>query len=325
MSPIHDQDQRPLLLAGPSLGLRLAILGSLAIALMIADHQQQYMTVVRSWLSAAAYPFHWAVDAPFSAWRFASDTLSTRTALRGDNERLAKENRELRLRLMRFDALEQENRRLREARSESSRVAARSLVAEILRVDLDPNRQRVLVNKGSSDGVFVGQAALDASGVFGQVTRVGPVSAEVILISDPEHAIPVQINRTGVRTIAVGQGQAGQLLLPYLPRNADVDQGDLIVSSGLGGVFPPGYPVAQVNEVRRDPAEPLLAVGATPLAHLDRDPEILLVWFDNRIVEPEDAPPPEPAATDGDPVADGAAAPDGGGTAGRPVEPVTRP
>lgn len=325
MSPIQDQDHRPLLLAGPSLGLRLAILGSLAVALMIADHQQQYMTVVRGWLSAAAYPFHWAVDAPFSAWRLASDRLSTRAALRADNERLEGENRELRLRLMRFDALEQENRRLREARAESSRVAARSLVAEILRVDLDPNRQRVLVNKGSGDGVFVGQAALDASGVFGQVTRVGPVSAEVILISDPEHAIPVQINRTGVRTIAVGQGQAGQLLLPYLPRNADIDAGDLIVSSGLGGVFPPGYPVAQVSEVRRDPAEPLLTVGATPLAHLDRDPEVLLVWFDNRIVEPEDTRPAQPAPTGVDPGAGDAAATGGGGTAGRPAEPVTRP
>jgi rod shape-determining protein MreC len=197
---------------------------------------------------------------------------------------------------MRFEALEQENRRLREARAGSARVAERSIVAEILKVDLDPYRQRVLVNKGTRDGVFVGQAALDASGVFGQVTRVGPLSAELILISDPEHAIPVQINRTGVRTIAVGLGQTGQLLLPYLPRNADIAEGDLVVSSGLGGVFPPGYPVARVSEVRRDPSEPLLSVGAAPLAQLDRDPEVLLVWFDNRIVEPAPEPDAVPAA-----------------------------
>lgn len=305
MSPIQDQDHRPLLLAGPSLGLRLSILCAAAIALMVADHRQQYMTDVRGWLSVAAYPFHWAVDAPFSAWRFVSETFRTRESLQEDNERLAGENRELRLRQMRFEALEQENERLREARASSARVAERSLVAEILRVDLDPYRQRVLIDKGYRAGVFVGQAALDAEGVFGQVTRVGPVSAEIIMISDPEHAIPVQINRTGVRTIAVGLGQTSKLMLPYLPRNADIAEGDLVVSSGLGGVFPPGYPVARVAEVTRDPAEPLLSVGATPLAQLDRDPEVLLVWFDNRIVEPTgtgetDVPPAGTATPSGD-------------------------
>jgi rod shape-determining protein MreC len=306
---MHDQDHRPLLLQGPSLGLRLAILVAAALALMVADHRQGYLGVVRSWLSVAAYPVVWAVDAPSSAWRFASASLSTRGSLKEQNDRLSSQNRELRLRLLRLDSLEQENRRLREARASSARVAEKSLVAEILKIDLDPFRQRILVDKGSRDGVFVGQAALDGSGVFGQVTRVGPVSAEIIMISDPDHAIPVQINRTGVRTIAVGQGQAGSLLLPYLPRNADVAVGDLVVSSGLGGVFPPGYPVATVSEVHSDPAEPLLSVSATPLAQLDRDPEVLLVWFDNRIIEPEaagtdaspaaappDKPAPPPAA-----------------------------
>lgn len=307
MSPIQDQDHRPLLLAGPSLGLRLAILSLAAVGLMVADHRLGYMGVVRDALSVATYPFHWAVDAPSSAWRALSDTFTTRATLSADNERLQDENLDLKLRLMRFDALEQENRRLREARAGSARVAERYLVAEILQVDLDPYRQRVLIDKGSRDGVFVGQAALDAEGVFGQVTRVGPVSAEIIMISDPAHAIPVQINRTGVRTIAVGLGQTGKLLLPYLPRNADIAEGDLVVSSGLGGVFPPGYPVARVAEVVRDPAEPLLSVGVTPMAHLDRDPEVLLVWFDNRIVEPvvpegTEPPPDIPSDPDATPV-----------------------
>ncbi|MDH4260736.1 MAG: rod shape-determining protein MreC, partial [Gammaproteobacteria bacterium] len=161
------------------------------------------------------------------------------------------------------------------------------LFAEIVRVDLDPFRQRVLINKGSLAGVFRGQAALDANGIFGQVTRVGPLSAEVILISDPEHAIPVQVNRTGARTIALGTGRSGQLSLPYLPQNSDVVAGDLLVSSGLGGVYPPGYPVGRITDVGRDPSQPLLSVAAEPLAALDRDPEILLVWFDNTVVEPE--------------------------------------
>jgi len=287
LSPIQDQDHRPLLLAGPSLGLRLAILSLAAVAMMVADHRFGYMGVVRDGLSVATYPFHWAVDAPSSAWGALTGTFRTRSTLQADNERLEAENLDLKLRLMRYDALEQENRRLREARAGSARVAERYLVAEILQVDLDPYRQRVLIDKGSRDGVFAGQAALDSEGVFGQVTRVGPVSAEIIMVSDPAHAIPVQINRTGVRTIAVGLGQTGKLLLPYLPRNADIAEGDLVVSSGLGGVFPPGYPVARVAEVVRDPAEPLLSVGVTPLAQLDRDPEVLLVWFENRIVEPD--------------------------------------
>jgi rod shape-determining protein MreC len=317
LPPIQDQDHRPLLLEGPSLGLRLAVLAAMALALMVADHQQGYLGVVRSWLSVAAYPVVWAVDAPSSAWRFATESLSTRGSLKEQNARLSSQNRELRLRLLRLDSLEQENRRLREARASSARVAERSLVAEILRIDLDPFRQRVLVDKGSRDDVFVGQAALDGSGVFGQVTRVGPVSAEIIMISDPDHAIPVQINRTGVRTIAVGQGQAGSLLLPYLPRNADVSEGDLVVSSGLGGVFPPGYPVATVSEVRSDPSEPLLTVSATPLAQLDRDPEVLLVWFDNRIVEPE-TPAGGPTSTV--PPSQSSAAESAGGAAGPPPE-----
>lgn len=298
MPPIQDQDSRPLLLQGPSLGLRLAILAAVSIALMVADQRQQYTQSVRAALSAAAYPFVWLVDAPFTGYAAAREALRTRETLEAENSRLEAENLKLSLKLLRFEALEQENQRLRAARESSARVAERFVVAEILSVDLDPFRRRVLVDKGSMDGAFRGQAALDARGVFGQVTRVGPVTAEVIMISDPEHSIPVQINRTGVRTIAVGTGQPGRLALPYLPRNADIEVGDLVVTSGLGGVFPPGYPVASISEVRRDPAEPLLMVDAVPLADLDRDPEVLLVWFDNRIVEPpdEEAPPPLPQA-----------------------------
>lgn len=294
---MHDQDSRPLLLEGPSLGLRLVILAAASVALMVADQRQQYLPVVRGWLSVAVYPVHWAVDAPSSAWRAVREAVTARAGLQAENTRLESQNLLLELRLQRFEALERENQRLREARESSSRVVQRSLVAEILKVDLDPFRQRVLVDKGTRDGVFRGQSVLDAYGIFGQVTRAGPISAEVIMISDPEHAIPVQVNRTGVRTIAVGTGRPDLLLLPYLPRSADVEAGDLVVSSGLGGVFPPGYPVALVGEVVRDPAQPLLAVRASPLAHLDRDPQVLLVWFDNVVAEPEEpATGPEGAA-----------------------------
>ena len=289
----HEPDSRPLLLGGPALGLRLIVLAILSAGLMVADHRQHHLAVIRDWMSAAAYPFQWAVQAPLQAWTATRESFASRTRIEADNVKLASDNLVLRLKLMRFDSLEQENQRLRAARESSARVVQRTLVAEIVRVDLDPFRQRVLINKGSRDGVFRGQAALDANGIFGQVTRAGPLSAEVILISDPEHAIPVQINRTGARSIALGTGRSGLLSLPYLPQNADVIAGDLLVSSGLGGVYPPGYPVGRVTAVIRDPGQPLLAVEAEPLAALDRDPEVLLVWFDNAVVEPEAEPEPE--------------------------------
>jgi rod shape-determining protein MreC len=225
------------------------------------------------------------------------ESFATRTRVEAENVKLASDNLVLRLKLLRFESLEQENQRLRAVRESSARVVQRSLVAEIVRVDLDPFRQRVLINKGTRDGVFRGQAAIDAAGIFGQVTRAGPISAEIILISDPEHAIPVQVNRTGVRSIALGTGRSGLLSLPYLPQNSDVIVGDLLVSSGLGGVYPPGYPVGKVTAVTRDPGQPLLAVEAAPLAGLDRDPEILLVWFDNAVVEPETQAEAKPAAS----------------------------
>ena len=146
-------------------------------------------------------------------------------------------------------------------------------------VDLDAFRQRILVDKGARDGVYVGQAVLDAGGVFGQVARVGQLTAEVILVSDAAHAIPVQVNRNGLRTIAVGTGDMGRLKLPYLPTSADVIVGDLLVTSGLGGGFPAGYPVGTVAEVKRDPAASLADVDVKPAAALDRSRELMFVWL----------------------------------------------
>ena len=122
---------------------------------------------------------------------------------------------------------------------------------------------------------------LDDCGLLGQTIHIGPWSTEVILVTDPEHAVPVQIERTGLRTIAVGAGNEGTLALPYLPANADVKPGDLLVTSGLGGVFPAGYPVARVAEVHRDAVQPLAQVRAVPLARIDRDREVALVWFND--------------------------------------------
>ncbi|MFZ9085365.1 MAG: rod shape-determining protein MreC [Steroidobacteraceae bacterium] len=286
MASRQDHDYRPLLVSGPSLAARLFMLVIVSGILMIADHRAGYLDALRSTLMAGLYPLQRSVDAPFSAARWLSGGLATHSMLRRENGRLAEENRELRLRQMRLDALERENARLREASQTTARVIDRYLVAELVRVEMDRLRHRVLVNRGSTDGVYVGQPALDAQGVFGQVTRVGPVSAEVIMISDPAHALPVAINRTGMRTIAYGRGTLERIELPFLPGNADIEPGDLVVTSGLGGVFPPGYPVGEVEELLKEPGEQGLRVTVRPLARLSSDPEVLLAWYDNQLVEP---------------------------------------
>jgi rod shape-determining protein MreC len=225
--------------------------------------------------------------------------------LLAENEELRSAARENDLRLLRLEAIEQENLRLRGLVNAAPRDAEKVRAATILRVDLDPLRHRVLVDRGTRDGVTRGLPVIDGSGVFGQTTNVGPMASEVILLSDPTHAMPVQIARNGLRTIAVGTGDARRLTLPYLPRNADVQVDDLLVSSGLGGVFPAGFPVARISEVKRDPSQPLATVNAVPAAALDRDSEVLIVWFEARVPLPAAEPPaPAPAA----PVAAAAAA-----------------
>ncbi len=190
------------------------------------------------------------------------------------------------------------------------------VVASILNVDLDPYRHRVLLDKGAADGVFKGQAILDAEGIVGQVFRVNPHTSEAILISDAEHAIPVQSNRSGVRTIAVGTGDPDKLSLPFVTVESDLRAGDLLLSTGMGGVFPPGYPVAEVTEVERAATATFAKVEARPTAHLDRAREVLLVWFRPPVpaaptAQDEPARSRRPTATGGRPMrADSTLAPD---------------
>ena len=301
-------DTRPIIGRGPPLGATFLTLAIAAIALMVADQRYDQLTRVRAWLSAAVYPVQVVVDLPFRAWDWVSGSFADRSRLRQENLELTARLRLANLQLQRFAALEDENRRLRDMRENSAGVAERVLVASILNVDLDPFRHRVLLDKGAADGVFKGQAVLDADGIFGQVAQVHAKTAEVILISDAEHAIPVQSNRSGLRTIAVGTGDSKRLSLPFVTVEADLKQGDLLISTGMGGVFPPGYPIAEVTQVVRNASTTFALVDARPTARLDRDREVLLVWFDPPAaveqppaadMAPTEAPPTEaaPAST----------------------------
>src|SRR5271163_2691278 len=254
--------------------LRCVLYSLLALGLIIVDKRYDQLGRIRRVLSIVAYPVQIAVASPFEGWDWFRESVTTRDALRTDKTRL-----EAQFRLQRYEALEAESQRLRALRDSTAGVSDRFIVGNVMDVDLDAFRERVLVDKGARDGVFVGQAVLDAGGVFGQVARVEQPTSEVILVSDPAHAIPVQINRTGLRTIAVGTGDLSRLKLPYLPTSADVTVGDLLVTSGLGGGFPAGYPVGTIAEVKRDPAQSLAEVDVRPAAALDRSRELMFVWL----------------------------------------------
>jgi rod shape-determining protein MreC len=270
---------RPLQGRGGSPGFRFTLYALFAVVIMYLDQRGHYLERLRYVLQAAVYPLQVAVNSPPTAWRWLRESVQTREELRAENARLRMRQRDLELLAMRYDALARENGELRGLREALPPVAERWLPAEIINIQQSSLRHRLLIDRGATNGVFKGQAVLDDRGLIGQTTHVGPWSAEVILITDPEHAVPVRVERTGLRTIAVGGGDASSLALPYLPQNADIRVGDLLITSGLGGVFPEGYPVAHVTEVHRDAVQPLAQVRAAALSHIDGDTEVMLVWF----------------------------------------------
>ena len=269
---------KPLFLHGPSPTFRVILAALAALGLIVADHRYHHLDALRASLAVMVYPLQVLADLPVRLARNAQDRLADERMLRDRNEALRRENLVLNARLQQLLALESENMRLRDLLGSSFRIGERVLIAEILSVDLDPGRQQVIVNKGSSSGVFVGQPVLDANAVMGQVVRTNPFSSTVLLITDSEHALPVEVNRNGLRTIARGTGVGQDLELLHIPKNADIRVGDLLVTSGMGGRFPRGYPVARVIGVRHVPDDPFTVVTAQPTARLDRSREVLLVW-----------------------------------------------
>ncbi len=288
-----NSDSRPIIGRGPPLGASFFILAVLSICAMMLDHRGGYLETARLWMGAALNPIYVVVQAPHDLWHWLTGSFADRSRLRTENEQLRERLRVAHIKLLQFDSLNEENRRLRAIRQASGGVAERTLIAEIMQVDVDPFRHRVRIDKGADDGVFRNQPIVDAFGIVGQVAAVDKYTATVILISDNQHAIPIQVNRNGIRSIAVGTGDVGKLRLPYLTGEADVRSGDLLVSSGLDGIFPAGYPVAVVSKIEHAPSATFALVEAKPLAQLDRDREVLLLWTD----EPRPAAP-DPASAE---------------------------
>lgn len=259
--------------------LRLAICAVLSLALMVSDHQRQHAVWIRSALSVVVYPLQLVISTMFVdlprdtvAW------LSTRRRLIREHEDLRQELLVLGSRLERLHELEGENRRLRKLLESSARIDDRVLVASVLGVDIDPASSGLILNKGTQHGIRRGQSVIDAHGILGQVDHAGPISSSVVLITDSSHALPVVLSRNGLRSIAVGGGPTGELDLAYVPKDADIEVGDLLVSSGLGGRFPAGYPAATVIKVETARAGSYAEVRLRPIADLKRAREVLVVF-----------------------------------------------
>jgi rod shape-determining protein MreC len=282
----------------PALGLRALALLLLSLLLMFLDNRDNHLDAVRNAISAAVYPLRVVVDAPSRVWSWSRESMQSRNDLQLENSRLNAEKLLTAARLQRLHALEAENSRLRGLLDARRQVPDEVRVVEIMSVDANPFRHSIVLDIGMNDGAYRGQAIVDAAGIIGQVMEVGPMSADAILISDPGHALLVEVNRNGLRTVAYGTGEFGRLSLPGLPNNSDIQVGDVLVTSGLGGAFPSGYPVAIVDSINRIPQEPFADVTATPTAALDQVREVMLIWSDRQGNDKEQAAAADEAGDD---------------------------
>jgi len=262
----------------PSILTRLVLLTILSVALMFFDHRGHHLEKIRAGLMVVAYPIQFIAALPSRVGGGITDFFTTRETLREDNEKLLTERQALLTKLQQFDALDAENNRLRSLLGSAARVTDKALAADLVEVSAEPFTRKVVVAKGSQDGVYPGQPVIDAHGIMGQVTQVAARVCRVTLITDSGHAIPVLDNRSGLRALVFGTGDPDALKVPYLTASTDIKVDDLLVSSGMGGTFPAGYPVAQVVKIVNDPNESFLDITVKPAAQLNHGKQVLLIW-----------------------------------------------
>ncbi len=251
----------------------------LAIALIVLDQKAIFFQKIRADLALTVLPLQYLVSVPIKTIHWIAINVTTQEQLVADNARLRAHELLLESKLQKLLALERENAQLRALLKSTAHVGgARVVVAQLLAVNLDPNLQQIIVDKGMRNHIYVGQPVLDAYGVVGQVIHTGLLTSKVMLISDPKSAVPVQDYRNGIRAIALGMGSSGKLLLINVPDTSDIQKGDLFVSSGLGLRYPVGYPVGVVSELERDPTKRFATITLQPSAHLDQSQQVLMTW-----------------------------------------------
>ena len=263
---------------GPSLPVRLAIVLVFSLAAMLIDTKVENFATARTYLNSMVSPLQYIANLPGAMMSWSADRFKSRQKLLGENEELTYQITLMSEQLQRFKILEQENNNLRKLLDAPVRDNMHKMITELMAVDTNPYSHQIVVNKGAIDGVFLNQPVLDDNGIVGQVSEVGTTNSRILLISDVTHAIPVRVERNNVRFIAIGDGSLDAINLQHVPHSADVREGDVLVSSGLGDVFPEGYPVGVISSIIRDEGRPFAQVQATPLAQLDRLKYLLLLW-----------------------------------------------
>ncbi|MGQ0286404.1 rod shape-determining protein MreC [Pasteurellaceae bacterium 22721_9_1] len=269
---------KPIFGKSPPLGLRLFLVVAASIALILSDGKTNTVIKARSVMETAIGGLYYLANTPHTVLDSVSDNLIDTNKLQIENQVLKKQLIEKNADLLLLDQLKVENQRLRLLLNSPLRKDEYKKIAEILTAESDIYRQQAVINQGQGSGAYVGQPVIDERGVVGQIISVGEHSSRILLLTDVAHAIPVQVLRNDVRTIVSGTGRTDELTLDHVPRSVDIVKGDLLVTSGLGGRFPEGYPVAIVENVSRDGSNYFATITAKPLASLERLRYVLLVW-----------------------------------------------
>ncbi len=277
MAQLDTAQQTAFFVRGPSPATRLVVFGLFAVVLMVLDARFHYLTEIRQGFSAMLHPLEVAARAPLAASRHVRDYLVLQADLVEENRRLRTRHLEQQAELQRLRLLQQENEQLRRLLGAAQASAHTTKLGEIVLTGRDVFSRRAVINLGARHGVEAGQAVIDADGVVGQITRVYPFSSEVTQVTDKELAVPVQVERTGLRAVAFGLGRDNLISLPYLPTSVDIRRGDLLHTSGIDGVYPAGLAVARVVGMERSPDSPFARITCAPVAGIDRQRQVLVV------------------------------------------------
>nr|VFJ42414.1 MAG: rod shape-determining protein MreC [Candidatus Kentron sp. DK] len=278
---------QPLFARGSFTGTRFVVFILLSLLLMALDHRAGYLDTARSALSTVVFPLRYVADLPARIFSWADANLTSRATLLAENDRLRRRHFRDRIKITRLTQLEAENERLRKLLRASEKVGEQVSVAELLSVDMDPFSRRVTLDRGARNGITLDYFLVDTEGIMGQVIEVGPFSSTALLITDPNHGLPVRMDRGGFRSIALGTGIGDLLELSYVPNDVEIHIGDTLLTSGLGGRFPAGYPVGTVVRIERDTEQMFARILIRPKARMERNREVLLVRPIPRIVAEE--------------------------------------
>jgi rod shape-determining protein MreC len=281
---LDNQHAPAFFVRGPSPFARLVFFAALSMTLMATDSRLQYLTEIRHGIAYILYPLQVIANVPSDIYQSTTSYFVTHNTLLAENKKLAAKAVHDGVELQRLNTLEAENAHLRSLLNTTQRFPQSAKLGEILHMGRDPFTHKIVVNLGQQDNIKEGQAVVDADGVIGQVTRVYPFSSEVTLITDKELAIPIQVERNGLRAIAFGHGKDASIDLPYLPANVDIRKGDRLVTSGIDGIYPAGLAVAEVSKIDRNPNSPFADILGKPVAGIENHRQLLLI------------DPPKPAA-----------------------------